>query len=378
MNKESEHKKPKICFVSLNSYPILKKKNLGYVGGAEIQQVELGKELNKRGYEISFITYGKDRDNIEKIDGIEIIPAYDRGESNNLSFLTKILKIWKKMKEVDADIYYYHAGSPGITSIFARFHQKKKVSHIASDSQVTGEIIIAENIFVGLLGKMGDWLDIKLSDIVISQNNFQKSKLKDRFNVESVIVNNSFYIPPISTIDHNADYLLWVGTIRSVKQPELFLKFAKHFPEHNFLMIGGKGESLELFKKIKNAADKIQNLEFKGFVEHDKIFDYYKKSILLINTSKREGFPNIFLEAWMHFLPVISLNVNPDGIISRYKMGYHSKTFEQMLEDVRTLLDDKKLRQAMGKNGRRYIEDNHDLINIADQYETLIRNLQNK
>ena len=143
-------------------------------------------------------------------------------------------------------------------------------------------------------------------------------------------------------------------------------------------MIGGEGESSESFKKIKNAAEKIQNVEFKGWMSREKIYFYYHKGILLINTSKNEGFPNVFLEAWSCSIPVVSLNVDPDGIIAKYKLGYCSNTFEQMLANINTLLKDKELLKTMGENGRKYIEENHDIRMIADQYENLIENLVKK
>ena len=233
MDKKLEDHKLKICFVSLNSYPLLTNKGWGYTGGAEVQQVELGKELKKRGYEISFITYGKNSDEIKKVNGIEIVPTYDRNEVNNLSFLRKALCLWKKMKEVDADIYFFRAGSPGIASIFGKLHQKKIINFIASDSQVSGEVITKRSAITGFLIKIGNWFDIKLSTIVISQNNFQKSKLKNRFKVNSIIIRNALNIPP-QTDNHKPVYILWVGTIRSVKQPTLFLKIARHFPRYKF------------------------------------------------------------------------------------------------------------------------------------------------
>jgi len=375
MYKKLENEKLKICFVSLNSYSLLVEKKLGYVGGAEIQQVELAKELNRRGYEISFVTYGQNTFNKKLENGIEIFSAYNRDATSQLGVLTKAYIIYKKMKAVNADIYFYRAGSPGVIPIFVKLLHKKIIKSIASDAEVTGEIIIRKNNWASFLEKMGNWIDIKLSNVVVSQNNFQKSELKKIFKVESVVIKNAFYIPPHVITDCVADCLLWVGTIRSVKQPHLFLEVAKHFPNYKFILIGGEGENLELFRNIQNTAKKISNLDFIGFVSHDKIFDYYNESILLINTSKTEGFPNIFLEAWLSSIPVVSLNIDPDGIISKYKLGYHSKTFNQMLDDIKTLLKDKELRKMMGENGRKYVEENHDIKKIADQYENLLNTL---
>lgn len=367
----------KICFLSLNSYHLITGSDLAYIGGAEVQQVELAKELQKKGFEIYFITYKTDYNRNEMVNGINIVPVYDRKESNKFNFLNKFLKIWKKLKEVDADIYFYRAGSPGISSIFCRLNNKKLIKSIASNAEVTGEPLIKKNWFMNYLLKIGNWLDIKLSDKVISQSEFQKSELKKRLKIKSEKIRNVYTIPKMENIDGEPIYILWIGTIYPAKQPSLFLKIPNHFPENKFLMIG-RVEDLELYEKIKNTLKNIPNLEFKGFIPHNKIFDIYKKAILLINTSKTEGFPNIFLEAWSCSIPVVSLNVDPDGIISKYRLGFHSKTFEQMLNDIKKLLNDKKLLKTMGENGRKYVEENHNIKNIVDQYEELIQKITNE
>lgn len=375
MEKELENIKFKICFVSLNSYPLLKGINLGYIGGAETQQILLAKELKKRGYKISFITYGEKNKNIEIVDDIEIFPAYERNNLKYLPFFRKAIYIIRKMKNVNADIYFYRSGSPGIISIFGKLLQKKVIYMISSDAVVCGEAINKKDLLRILLGKLAHFFDIKLSDKVIVQNNFQKSKLKERFNVYGIIIKNSLDISLQFNKKSIGDYLLWVGTIRSIKQPELFLKLAEYFPIYNFIMIGGMGRDIKLFKQITEATKKFHNIKFLGFVDRDKIFDYYKNAILLVNTSKIEGFPNVFLESWLYSIPVVSLNVDPDGIISKYKLGFHSKTFDKMLDDTKTLLNDKELLETMGKNGRKYVEENHDIRKIADQYEDMMENL---
>ena len=182
MNKTLENQKIKICFVSLNSYPLFTKKKLGYVGGAEVQQVKIAKELKKRGYAISFVTYGFENNKREIVDGIDILPAYDRNDKN-LSFLKKIVCIWRKMKEADADVYFYRVGSPFITSIFGILKKKKNIKSIGSNTELTRALIIKNNFFKGSFGKILNWFDIKFSDVIISQNNFQKSKIKK--NVQS-------------------------------------------------------------------------------------------------------------------------------------------------------------------------------------------------
>ncbi len=367
----------KICFVSLCSYSLLNEENIEDVGGAEIQQVKLSKELMKRGYFISFIIYGKDHICRTLPNGIKILQTYERNNVKKYSIIKKALVIYKKMKEANADIYYNHGGSPGITTLFCLLNSKNIITHLASDADVSGENIMKYNIFTYLLNKIGKWIDIKFSDKVVSQNSYQKLKLKGKYNVDSIIIKNSIDLSEHYDKKSIGEYLLWVGTIRAIKQPELFLKVAQFFPQNKFVMIGGAGESPEYYTQIKKNAEKIKNVEFKGFVPTQLINSYYQNAILLINTSKTEGFPNTFLEAWAHSIPVVSLNVDPDGIISQHNLGYHSTTFEQLLIDIKNLLTNIESITVMGKNGRKYVEENHDIEKIMDQYEILIKSLVN-
>ena len=377
MNKTLENQKIKICFVSLNSYPLFTKKKLDYVGGAEVQQVKIAKELKKRGYAISFVTYGFENNKREIVDGIDILPAYDRNDKN-LSFLKKIVCIWRKMKEADADVYFYRVGSPFITSIFGILKKKKNIKSIGSNTELTRELIIKNNFFKGSFGKILNWFDIKFSDVIISQNNFQKSKIKKMLKGDSIIIKNGIDVPVQIKKEEKDNSLLWVGTFKDVKQPDLLLKIAKILPKYNFIMVGGEGKNPELFNNIKNEANNISNLQIIGFVPHNEVVNYYKKAVLLINTSKVEGFPNVFLEAWINSIPIISLNVDPDGIITKFKLGYHSKQFDNMIENIKVLMENRSLREEMGNNGRKYIENYHNIKNVVNKYENVINNLLKK
>ena len=198
------------------------------------------------------------------------------------------------------------------------------------------------------------------------------------FKVNSIIIKNGIDVPVQTKKEEKENSLLWVGTFKDVKQPDLLLKIAKILPKYNFIMIGGEGKNPELFNNIKNEANKISNLQIIGFVPHNEVVNYYKKAVLLINTSKVEGFPNVFLEAWINSIPIISLNVDPDGIITKFKLGYHSKQFDNMIENIKVLMENRSLREEMGNNGRKYIENYHNIKNVVNKYENVINNLLKK
>ncbi len=60
----NNHTKPSICFVSLDNFATLvDDPKFGHIGGAEMQQAIIGRELAKRGYRVSFITLDHGQDN---------------------------------------------------------------------------------------------------------------------------------------------------------------------------------------------------------------------------------------------------------------------------------------------------------------------------
>lgn len=355
----------KICFLSLGSYPLLSSsEELKYAGGAEMMQVLIGKELAKKGFRISFVTYHDKGEKKETLDEITIIKSYS--VSQRLSLFKKMKILWRCLKKADADIYIHSSGTPGIVPLYCFIHRKKYLYWASSDRNILLKSIGKKT---SLLAKIALYLDIKLADLIIVQNNFQKKTVEKEFKKKCVLIKNPIIIPnKFIDIRKKVDNktVLWISTIRDIKQPKLFLKLANALPQYKFRMIGGKDiREHELYNQIKRESKNIPNLEFLGFVPHHMIQKYYENAAILVNTSKMEGFPNTFLEAWLNYTPVISINVDPDEIICRYKLGFHLRTFEQMVENVKLLLKDEKLREERGMNGRKYVEREHDIKKIV-------------
>ncbi len=101
---------------------------------------------------------------------------------------------------------------------------------------------------------------------------------------------------------------------------------------------------------------------------YSQINDHFKQASIFVSTSASEGFPNTFIQAWMNYTPVVSLNIDPDDVIKKYNLGLHSGTFEQMVSDVNTLLGNDELRNDTGRSCRLYAEENHDIKEIVKKH----------
>lgn len=365
----------KICFLSLNSYPMLTGKNLGYAGGAEAQQVILAKELTAHGYDIYFVTYRYGFNQIENVGGIKVIKTYEREKADKINVLLKYTSIRSCLKKANADVYFHSAGATGVLPLFCHVNRKKVVYRIPSDAVVLSKSLSGNYSFNR---KIVDMLEIKRADVLIAQSEFQKRNLKERFRVKSVVIKSGLALPHVKCEKSDPPIVLWVGSISNAKNPDLFVKLAKSIPNVRFEMVGGKTKDRQLYKKIKREIKALPNFKFYGFIPYHKITEYFKRASIFVNTSSIEGFPNTFLQAWAHYTPVISLNVDPDGIIQKNKLGFCSKTFKQLVSDVKKLLKEDGLRKKMGNNGRKYVEKEHTIQKTARRYINIFEEIMRK
>jgi glycosyltransferase involved in cell wall biosynthesis len=373
----------KVCFLSLNSYPIIAKaKTVKYAGG-EVEYVSLARELSKLGYYVHFTTYkerGYESPEVENINGIKIIKTYPRYQVKSLNTFLKTKIIFKALERSDADIYFGY-GSLAILPIFSLFYNKKFVYRISSDIVALGGTYSSpkDHLLRYYFRSLVNHVEIKRAHAVIAQTERQKKLLREKLGVDSIVIKNGFPVPePFNFMKEKTfpPVVLWVANLSYVKQPQVFLKLAKSIPEVTFEMIGGKAEKEpELYDLIKRESKKISNFKYRGFVPFSEINGYFKRASLLVNTSIYEGLPMSFIQAWLNYTTTVSLNVDPDGIIEEEGIGFCSKSFDHLVQDVYTLIMDENLRKKMCQRARRYAEREFDVKIIARKYANVFKKL---
>ena len=371
--------KPSICFVSLQAYPLLGKSDCETVGGAELQQVLLAKELVSEGFRISFVVGDYGQKKLEEIDGITIIKSSQSFISHRNKFLRSIpdaLSLLRAMNIANADIYYQRTAHfyTGQVAFFCKIKRKKFVFSVGHDSNCDINLLNKLNKAIKFMYVYG----IKNADCIVAQSKEQQSLMKENFGKDSVLIKTGHFLPEHRPDKDTPPVILWAGALaKRKKQPDVFLKLAKSIPDAEFQMICAPSQDKEYYQQINELADRIPNLDIVGFVPYPEVNQYFERAAIFVNTSSVEGFPNTFIQAWARYTPVVSLNVDPDEIICKYKLGFHSRTFEQMVEDVKLLLEDEKLMKERGMNGRKYVEREHDLKKTVEEYiklfETMMR-----
>ena len=115
--------------------------------------------------------------------------------------------------------------------------------------------------------------------------------------------------------------------------------------------------------------DLPKNVTLERHVPLDEIESRFATSTVLINTSDSEGFPNTFLQAAKFATPILSLNVDPDGMLSRKGCGELAGTVDRLVELIPEYHTRSPRVAAKAADARRYVECFHDVADRVVELE---------
>ena len=360
----------KICFL-VGYYPINK-------GGAEYQAYLLSQELREQ-FEIFYISVGHEKEEYIIDNGIKIYtvkgPAFFGFKDVYFLLKPKIFKILRREKP---DLIYQRVAYSvtGIAAKYCQEHDCQLIWHIDSKPDVEmKKLSISKRILVDYFEKKYLEFGIKNANCIIGQEDYHNEMLVRNFGKECTVILNKFLpVERKQVVKVLPIRVLWIANIKPLKQAELFIDLAYQFKDDDsvsFIMIG-RSATGNYQAKLEKRMQRLINLEYKGELPIDKVNDLLRESHLFVNTSLYEGGPPItFIQAWMREVPTVSLNVDPDDMIKKNKLGFHSGSFEQMVKDVRFLIENKKVRGEMGRNARKYALREYDIKKIVPKYVEL-------
>ncbi len=369
-------KKPSVCFANLKMYHLLTR-NVGSqgMGGAELQVLLIATELVRRGYDISFVTYAHDRQDLRDNIPFRLLQTFRPGSGIPFLkfFYPTVFTVLRALWKADADIYYCNVTGflIALVVIVARLKGRKAVFCGASDTNFQPE----KSRMTSAKGRRMYLWGLKYCDAYITQNNAQQDLLQKNFGKEGTIIHYGFPAPRV--VSNRKGPVLWVGSIRQVKDPMKYIELARRLPEERFVMIGGpmlgKGEEPEeFFDQVRERARDVTNLEFKGFLPMETADKYFEEAKLFVNTSVVEGFPNTFLQAWSRGVPVVTF-VNPDNLIPANQLGLVVADLDEMVAAVSRLCSHPE--QFPVERIAGFFNRHLTIESVADRYEGLFQSL---
>jgi glycosyltransferase involved in cell wall biosynthesis len=367
-----------ITIVSPYAYGYFNKESGPTPGGAQRQQYIISKELKNKGHQISFIVGDFGQNSVETIDQIKFINGAPTQSSNVLSDGKSLIELVWSMSTANSDLYLVR-GSPKLataTYYIAQMLRKPFIFRLANDSDVDPQYL--EEKYSKPMRYLFQNTISGAAEVMV-QTNRQKNMLKQRMDINPLVVPNGYDVPPSEELVPHKDRegILWVGSSdQEQKKPERFLELADQLPNKSFKMISKPLPTDKGYHKIlQQKAEKRSNLLFLGEISPNKVHKHYQKAKFLVNTSDYEGFPNTFLEAWRYETPVISLYFDPDDLLKSTDIGIHSEDMTNMIDDVVYLNESVDERMKMGKAGRNHVVENHSLERVVDKYEKIFHQI---
>lgn len=370
----------KICFVSFLAYPLFNPAVSFEFGGAEVQLYYLATELAKDPrFEVVFLTGDFGQPASETREGVTIYKLFKI--SNGIKYLKtahEYLRMALLLKKIHADVYIQRAAAllTGVVAVAAKSSGKKFIYMAAHDQDV-----MPEKPSWMLPGLVGDatWRlykrGLKMADIVVVQHAKQRDELKRLYG------KNGYIRPSAHRFSENSDaaireFILWVARCEDWKQPELFLELARNFPAETFCMVCPGSHDVALFERIRSGAAAIPNIRFVEYVPFEEINGYFASAKIFVNTSKKEGFPNTFIQAMKNGTPVLSLNVDPDRLLEKQNVGQCAGgNFNALVKGLDKISKDGKLWGEMSANGYRYVSSRHDIRSIIEEDKKMLLDL---
>lgn len=367
----------RVCLVNFFAYPLFNPAAGVSIGGAELQLYLMATELARDpGFAVSFLVREAGQPPGEVREGVAIHGFVPPGRGPRFTGQARHLRaLWRQLRAIDPEIVIQRAAGTltGEIALWCALRRRAFVFMVAHDSDL-GEARPpwwhpgprgAVNWAVYRLG-------LRLATRVVVQHGGQAAVLRAHFGKEG-LVRPCVQRLPRPPLPSRERFILWVARAEPWKQPEHFLDLARSFPHERFVMVCPPAESDPgHFHRVREQAAGLANLEFHDFVPYPEIESFFARALLFVNTSRSEGFPNTFVQAWKHGTPVLSLTVDPEGAIEAQGLGAVCGGEPALLHEAfAALLGDPARREVCSRAALAWAWGRHDIrtqIEIDKRY----------
>lgn len=300
----------------------------------------LAKYLDKSKYEVYTMVFKNGDFDVEPIDGVHFIKArlpyrifkywiWLKGLAMcDISYLPHYclydyLFLWKKLlnRKVFRTIEGVIIGS-NYNGLIRLFHNENKLKYKLNKPDKNYSITrFMANYNYNNLGIRSDGVLYLGVEFDLFKNNKTVSKLTD---------------------------IVFIGNNLKYKGIEDYYKMAKIFRNHNFHIVGGKG-NYDIINETKKR--NLPNVILHGSLSHDKLSEVLNNVQLMFFPSRSEGFPKVTLECASAGVPsIVYGDYGADEWIRTGKDGYVVNTFEEAKEVIEDLIENPDKIKELSKN----------------------------
>lgn len=192
------------------------------------------------------------------------------------------------------------------------------------------------------------------SDVLFSNSSGVQASLQKEYGLSSEVVptgvDTKFFTPAWDRPANERLRVLFVGSLRPFKAPDLLVRAARLFPSVDFAIIGEGIMADDLAAQVR--AQRLANVSLLGTVQPPALRDQYRESDIFLFPSRWEGSPKVLLEASACGLPILARKgYEPETVVDG-KSGFLCGNDNELLERLRQIVASPQLRRAMGRAAR--------------------------
>lgn len=357
------------------------------ITGVMVQSYLLGKTLAVRGWEVHALA------------STTAFPlgTYDHHDGMSLHWyphrrfipLGNVYRIWKWLRRTRTAVYYQRGRDilTGVIALYCRYSGKKFVWASAGEAGLERWKYVRQvwkkrrAWWKTLLLLPEAWINdmvvhygIRHAHLVIVQTATQQIRFSETFKRNAIVLQSGHEMPQ----DVNRSLplkILWIGSIKKVKQPGMFVELARRCRGMacEFWMAGQDADP-GLADEVRRTANTVSNFRFLGPVAFEESGNLIARAHVLVNTTQDgyEGLPNAFVQAWLGGTVVLTLNANPDAVVTQRRLGYQCGDIDEMVSHVQRWIEKPDEWRELSDNCRCYGRDHFSIESIAAQLERAI------
>jgi len=366
----------RVCFATPGVLPMLRQAEGTVYGGSELRAWRFARGLADLDFDVSIAVAGGE------VAPLDILgPVHIHGAAGSSGWLPRLIGrlapransdagLWAN---ADADVYVAFGAAEYNADLadWCKANGRPMLLFAGSDADFSVEYRPG-NSGRNLWGSRCDrcYDSVMGATALVVQTDIQKRWAQERYRRDSDVVANPVAIGDLTTASWNERFL-WIGKAVNNKRPDLMLAIARACPEQSFVMIlndVGNG----LFEEM--ARNKGNNVEVVQSVAPDLLGPYFERARALVCTSDFEGFPNTFLDAGRFGVPILSLSVDPDGVVEREGGGFVAGgNLDRLIEAVRCYANDQGQARAAGQRWHDYVRRNHNIKDRVAEFSAIVR-----
>ncbi|MEF9951729.1 MAG: glycosyltransferase [Clostridium sp.] len=311
--------------------------------------------------------------------GIDSSKVAYGGVLSKVSYVSRVLTIRKLVKEINPDILHAHyASSYGLLGSLCNFHPyvlsvwgsdiysfpkgSSIKRRVLEHNLKSADYLMSTSKDMARETKLYTNKDIMITPFGVDTNIFRPVNV-DR-NIENIVIGTIKTLEP----HYGIDYLVRAFHKLSLERDNILLKIA------------GKGSQEEDLKNLVKSLKIEDKVEFLGFLSLDQIPVEFSKMDIAVIPSIHESFGVSSIEAQATGTPVVVTDAGglPETIKDKVTgILVKKENVNSLYEGIKTLVDNRDLREQMGKEAIGFIKDNYtvekNFNEVDDFYKSIVR-----